>query len=77
MSEDLSAGRPKVVYGPIPSLQHILDRVCDVLKKHKQTGLLRDYVKNLSSLMLDIKNMFEEDKLFNFMSGLQSWCRLS
>ena len=26
--------------------------------------------------MLDIKNMFKEDKLFNFMSGLQSWAQL-
>lgn len=31
----------------------------------------RIYVKKLSSLMLDIKNMFKEDKLFNLMSRLQ------
>ncbi|KAL5756933.1 hypothetical protein ACOSQ2_021679 [Xanthoceras sorbifolium] len=31
------------------------------------------YVKEFSSLMLDIQNMPEEDKLFNFMSGLQTW----
>ncbi|KAI9178183.1 hypothetical protein LWI28_023646 [Acer negundo] len=41
------------------------------LKKLKQTGSVRDYVKEFSSLMLDIQNMSEEDKLFNFMSGLQ------
>lgn len=29
-----------------------------------------DYVKDFSSLMLDIKNMLEEDKIFNFMSEL-------
>ena len=34
---------------------------------------MREYVKEFSSLMLDIKNMFEEDKLFNFVSGLQGW----
>ena len=34
---------------------------------------MKEYVKTLSSLMLDIKNMSEEDKLFNFMSGLQPW----
>ena len=36
---------------------------------------MRDYVKEFSSLMLDIKNMSEEDKLFNFLSGLQSWAQ--
>ena len=43
----------------------------DTLKKLKQTGTMREYVKTFSSLMLDIKNMLKEDKLFNFMSGLQ------
>ncbi|KAL5825619.1 hypothetical protein ACOSQ3_021682 [Xanthoceras sorbifolium] len=33
----------------------------------------KQYVKEFSSLMLDIQNMSEEDKLFNFMSGLQTW----
>ena len=32
---------------------------------------MREYVKELSSLMLDIKNMLEEEKLLNFVSGLQ------
>ena len=43
------------------------------LKKIKHSGSVRDYVKEFSSLMLDIKNMSEEDKLFNFLSGLQPW----
>ena len=43
----------------------------DSLKKLKQTGTMREYVKTFSSLMLDIKNLSEEDKLFNFMSSLQ------
>ena len=34
-----------------------------------------DYVKEFSSLMLDIKNMFEENKLLNFVSGLQAWAQ--
>lgn len=46
------------------------------LKRLKHTGSVRDYVKEFSSLMLDIKNMSEEDKLFNFMSGLQNWAQL-
>ena len=43
------------------------------LRRLKKTGTVRDYVKEFSSLMLDIKNMSEEDKLFNFVSGLQAW----
>ena len=43
------------------------------LKRLRHTGSVREYVKEFSSLMLDIKNMLEEDKLFNFMPGLQGW----
>ena len=45
------------------------------LKKLKHTSSIREYVKEFSSLMLDIRNMSEEDKLFNFMSGLQGWAQ--
>ncbi|XP_059664093.1 uncharacterized protein LOC132309845 [Cornus florida] len=45
------------------------------LKKLKHTGTVRDHVKDFSSLMVDIRNMSEEDKLFNFMSGLQPWAQ--
>ena len=45
------------------------------LKRFRHTGSVRDYVKEFSSLMLDIKNMLEEDKFFNFMSGLQGWAQ--
>ena len=30
-------------------------------------------MKDFSSLMLDIINMLDEDKLFNFISGIQGW----
>ena len=46
------------------------------LKKFKQTGLARDYVKEFSSPILDIKDMSEVDKLFNLMSGLQGWAEI-
>lgn len=42
----------------------------EALKNLKHTSIVQDYVKQFSSLMLDIKNMSEEDKLFNFFSGL-------
>ena len=45
----------------------------EALKKLTHVGSVRDYVKTFSSLMLDIRNMSDDDKLFNFMSGLQPW----
>ncbi|KAG6517981.1 hypothetical protein ZIOFF_021381 [Zingiber officinale] len=48
----------------------------DGLKRLKQSGSVRDYVKEFSSLMLDIQNMSEEDKLYNFMYGLQPWAQV-
>ena len=46
-----------------------------LLKRLRHTGSVRDYVNEFNSLMLDIKNMSEEDKHFNFMSGLQGWAQ--
>lgn len=46
------------------------------LKKLEHTGTTRSYVKEFSSLMLDISNMSEDDKLFNFMSGLKPWAQV-
>ena len=45
------------------------------LKRLKHTGSVREYVKEFSSIMLDIRNMSDEDKLFNFISGLQGWAQ--
>ena len=39
----------------------------------KHIGSIRDYVKEFSSLMLEIPNMPEEELLFNFMDNLQGW----
>ena len=39
----------------------------------KHTGSIRDYVKEFSSLMLEIPNMTQEELLFNFMDNLQGW----
>ena len=41
----------------------------------KEKFSYNDYVKEFSSLILDIKDMSEVDKLFNFMSGLQGWAQ--
>ncbi|KAK4381993.1 RNA-directed DNA polymerase [Sesamum angolense] len=45
------------------------------LRKLKHRGTVRDYVKEFSSLMLDVRDMSEEDKLFNFLLGLQTWAQ--
>nr|CAN68732.1 hypothetical protein VITISV_024818 [Vitis vinifera] len=42
------------------------------MRRFNQIGLIRDYVKEFSSLMLEILNMIEE-LLFNFMDNLQEW----
>ncbi|KAL0433642.1 UNVERIFIED_CONTAM: hypothetical protein Slati_2698500 [Sesamum latifolium] len=46
------------------------------LRKLEHTGSMQDYVKAFSALMLDIRNMSENDKLFTFMEGLKPWARL-
>ena len=45
--------------------------VRESLKRLKHMGSVREYVKEFSSIMLNIRNMSDEDKLFNFISGLQ------
>lgn len=44
----------------------------EALKKLRQNrDPVREYVKKFSSLMLEIKSMLEEDKLFSFLDGLK------
>ncbi|RVW19374.1 hypothetical protein CK203_117734 [Vitis vinifera] len=43
------------------------------MRRLKHTGSIRDYVKEFSSLMLEIPNMTQEELLFNFMDSLQGW----
>ncbi|RVW53018.1 hypothetical protein CK203_072608 [Vitis vinifera] len=42
------------------------------MKHLKHTSSIREYVKEFSTLMLEIPNMSEEELLFNFMNNLQS-----
>nr|XP_028946771.1 uncharacterized protein LOC114820346 [Malus domestica] len=42
----------------------------------KQTGSVKDYVNAFVSLLFEVPNMLEEDKLMYFMSGLQNWAKL-
>ena len=43
------------------------------IKHLKHTGSIHEYVKEFSTLMLEIPNMSKEELLFNFMDNLQSW----
>ncbi|KAL6315224.1 hypothetical protein AAG906_037456 [Vitis piasezkii] len=43
------------------------------MRRLKHIGLICDYVKEFSSLMLEILNIIEEELLFNFMDNLQEW----
>ena len=45
------------------------------LRELKKIGTVRKYVKKFSGLMLDIKDMSEEDKLFYFLERLEPWAR--
>ncbi|KAL0339190.1 UNVERIFIED_CONTAM: hypothetical protein Sangu_1441100 [Sesamum angustifolium] len=45
------------------------------LRNLKHTGTVCEFVKEFSSLLLDVRDMSEEDKLFNFMAGLKPWAQ--
>ena len=45
------------------------------LRRLQQTGTVREYVKQFSALMLDIRDMSEKDKLFYFLEGLKPWAQ--
>lgn len=83
LDDDASAGRPRIETWETLK-KELRDQFLplntawvarEALKKLKHTGTVRDYVKEFSSLMLDVKNMSEDDKLFNFFSGLQPWAQ--
>ena len=41
----------------------------------KQKGSIRTYVREFTTLTLQIPNLTDEDMLFHFMDGLKSWAR--
>ncbi|XP_070057874.1 uncharacterized protein [Nicotiana tomentosiformis] len=45
------------------------------LRELKQTGNIRVYVKEFTTLMLQIPNLTNDDLLFHFMDGLQNWAK--
>ncbi|XP_070007755.1 uncharacterized protein [Nicotiana sylvestris] len=45
------------------------------LTELKQTRNIRNYVKEFTTLMLQIPNLTNDDLLFHFMDGLQNWAK--
>lgn len=45
------------------------------LQECRQKGSLRNYVKEYSAIMLDITDMNEKDRVFNFVNGLKEWAQ--
>ena len=41
----------------------------------KQTGSIKDYVRQFSTLMLNIRGTSEKDKVFLIINGLQPWAK--
>lgn len=37
---------------------------------------MHEYVREFSSLLLDVRNISSDDKLFNFLSGLKPWAQI-
>lgn len=78
MDDDISAGQVSITTWDVFSKElreqflpyNIAWLVMESLQKPKQLGSVWDYMKQFSSLMLDIKNMYEDSKLFNFMHGM-------
>ncbi|KAK0594587.1 hypothetical protein LWI29_037966 [Acer saccharum] len=46
------------------------------LRRLKQKGSIRDYIKEFTTLSLEIEDMSEKDSLFYFMDGLKDWARV-
>ncbi|KAJ0944403.1 putative transcription factor interactor and regulator CCHC(Zn) family [Helianthus annuus] len=45
------------------------------LRKLKQTGTIKDYIKEFTTLVLEIPDMSDKDSLFYFLDGLQAWAK--
>lgn len=43
------------------------------LRRLQHTGDIQEYVRQFAAIMLDIKSMSEDDKLYQFYDGLKPW----
>lgn len=47
----------------------------DCLKKIRKNEIVKAYIKELTSLILDIQNILDKDKLHNFSTKMQAWAQ--
>ncbi|GJU98173.1 ATP-binding cassette subfamily C member 8 [Tanacetum coccineum] len=45
------------------------------LRKLKQSGTIREYIKEFTTLVLEISELSDQDSLFYFLDGLQGWAK--
>ncbi|PWA81445.1 hypothetical protein CTI12_AA187700 [Artemisia annua] len=45
------------------------------LRKLKQSGTIREYVKDFTTVVLEIPDLSDQDSLFYFLDGLQGWAK--
>ncbi|KAL1224846.1 hypothetical protein V5N11_015624 [Cardamine amara subsp. amara] len=45
------------------------------LRELRQKGMIRDYVKEFTTLVLQIPNLSDQDLVFHFIDGLQGWAK--
>ena len=69
------AGVEERIAQAIPPLQHFMGSP-SCLKKQNHTGSLRDYVREFISLLHNVKDMSDANKLFNFLSILQNLAQI-
>lgn len=50
-----------------------MDHSWGIKETEQNKGLSRDYVKKFSFLIFKIKNILEEDYVFNFFDGIDKW----
>ena len=59
--------------------QFYLENAAEEARRHlrrlRQEGSVRDYVKDFTNLVLEIPKMSDRDSLYYFMDNLQSWAK--
>ncbi|XP_062075961.1 uncharacterized protein LOC133780099 [Humulus lupulus] len=56
--------------------ENALDDAKGQLRRLKQTGGIREYVRDFTTLILEVPSTTEEDSQFNFIDGLQQWAKV-
>nr|GFA01784.1 hypothetical protein [Tanacetum cinerariifolium]GFA08058.1 hypothetical protein [Tanacetum cinerariifolium] len=69
----LASGGGNANHGP--KLDNAKNVAKSRLRKLKQSGTIREYVKEFTTLVLEIPELSDQDSLFYFLNGLQGWAK--